>query len=1204
MTDGEAGHLDESAVQRIVETCEDRLRRGEPVDREALLAAHPDLRPLLDEVLSGLDLVRRAAPSLELDGRSADLPTPPIERLGDFVLRREIGRGGMGCVYEAEQVSLGRRVAVKVLPFFGQIAPKRLRRFRIEVQAAAQLHHTNIVPVHFVGEERGIHYYVMQLIDGQPLSRILEDLRRWELEKGTASRIAGLTDSSSSTRSREYFQSVARIGIQAARALEHAHSMGIVHRDIKPSNLLLDSRGQLWVTDFGLARIQTEGSLTTSGEVLGTLRYMSPEQALGRADVDERTDIYSLGATLAELATLEDPYRGDDREEILRRVTSEDVRHVSASGRPVSRDLETVLLKCLAKAPAERYASAGDLAHDLERFLEDRAVEARRPGPLRRAWKWVRRNRALSTAAVLAVALAASAAYSAHQRFREARLAEYQNLVRGAVMEAQAGLLCARFGPGAYQRAMHERYLLDLSSSAGESDAAESAIARLGRAADLLPGDPAAPYHAARILYWLEREVESVAALERALAADPQFAPAVALYRCVKVRKQGAASSATVAADPSGDATRDLRLWTDAYRAAAEGRWPAAAQAYWELSRRELARHESYTGAAEEVTLGLGATRFENGDFLGALQVFAVAEHLWPEAATPTLFKAKALYLLEQDDRAEEAFRGLWERSQGDTTLVEEIVIFYYTFFDHVKMLSWLRELPPGYTKEIIEALISSQVAHLGTDSYTPRWYQAALDAADRALRYRPHSAHAHALRGVALLRGQGKIGEGEAAFAQARNLAPLDARVLHYYGEALNGVHEHRRRALEALEEATRLAPMFPFPWSGVGNAAAMLGDFDRSEAAYQRYFELNPMDWCSRVYHGVDLRRAGRYQEAEKQLQEAVRSNPRSAFAWGWLGAHYAATYRGTEALAACERALRLDGHGEHACMLAGETLERLGRPHDAEARYHEVVALEGRRRGEARRRLAELLVRQGRGSEAVEGAVRWLRQDPGETCKDGWLVELLSRHGLAASFLEKTRDLEDVFRASPEAREARQTLIEGSPAAQAVSTWMTPTPGKEWPGDDLERLGRSETLRIRCGGEAVEPVPGELWLADRFSGGGDVRRLWVPDIQGTERDEIYRSHRFQASPDAPFEYRLPLPPGTYRVRLHFAEIWYYVSGQRRFRVAVEGATMADIEPPPGAALVREVETTVSDGLLNLRFLPEREGPLVCGIEIARIR
>jgi len=240
-------------------------------------------------------------------------------------------------VYEAEQLSLGRHVALKVLPFAAALDSRQLQRFRNEAQAAAHLHHTNIVPVFGVGCERGVHFYAMQYIEGQTLAQVIADLKSqgahekhqaadqslatFDHSQGalTAVQCAEATKPSVSLSPQfaasNYFLTVATLAWQAADALEHAHQVGVVHRDIKPANLLLDGWGKLWITDFGLARFHADAGLTLSGDLLGTLRYMSPEQAIGQwVPGDHRTDIYSLGTTLYELLTLKPAFDGDNRE--------------------------------------------------------------------------------------------------------------------------------------------------------------------------------------------------------------------------------------------------------------------------------------------------------------------------------------------------------------------------------------------------------------------------------------------------------------------------------------------------------------------------------------------------------------------------------------------------------------------------------------------------------------------------------------------------------------------------------------------------------------------------------------------------------------------------------------------------------------------------------------------------------------------------
>ena len=209
-----------------------------------------------------------------------------------------------------------------------------------------------------------------------------------------------------SSRTTEFFRTVATLGIQAAKALDHAHKFGIVHRDIKPANLLLDVQGNLWVTDFGLARLQDDAGLTITGDLLGTLRYMSPEQALAkRGYLDHRTDIYSLGATLYELVTLRSAVDGQDRQEVLRKIAQDEPTPPRRLHPAIPRELETILLKAMSKEPQSRYTTAKDLADDLRRFMEYKPIKAKRPTLVERAGKWSRRHRAIvaSTAAMLAL---------------------------------------------------------------------------------------------------------------------------------------------------------------------------------------------------------------------------------------------------------------------------------------------------------------------------------------------------------------------------------------------------------------------------------------------------------------------------------------------------------------------------------------------------------------------------------------------------------------------------------------------------------------------------------------------------------------------------------------------------------------------------------------------------------------------------------
>ena len=347
------------------------------------------------KLLASIDALEALAPDQELnliDGHvhGADWKDLIAKTIGDYRILREIGRGGMGIVYEAEQISLERHVALKVLPLSVVLDEQQISRFMVEAQAAAQLHHPNIVPIFSVGREDGVHCYSMPLIDGVSLDQ----------------RIANVAPGSSvSGSSRDAITTSVSLVIQAARALEHAHQRGVIHRDIKPSNLMVDHTDKLWVTDFGLARCRQDSSLTQSGAIVGTLRYMSPEQASGKPQaVDHRSDIYSLGITLYELVTGSPAFDEGPRAQLLAQHQHDQPRAPRKVNRKLARDLETIILKSIASESAQRYQSAGEMADDLQRFLDGKPILARRPSIADRMTKWTSRYRnAVATAAALLV---------------------------------------------------------------------------------------------------------------------------------------------------------------------------------------------------------------------------------------------------------------------------------------------------------------------------------------------------------------------------------------------------------------------------------------------------------------------------------------------------------------------------------------------------------------------------------------------------------------------------------------------------------------------------------------------------------------------------------------------------------------------------------------------------------------------------------
>jgi WD40 repeat protein/serine/threonine protein kinase len=468
-------------VEQLAEEFAERYKRGERPLLSEYAARYPEHAEAIRDLFPAVIMMEKIARDNKSEEFISTNPSPHKqlvalpERLGEYRILREIGRGGMGIVYEAEQESLGRRVALKVLPPHFRPNPIQRQRFEREARAAARLHHTNIVPVFGVGEEGGLHYYVMQYIQGLGLEAVIEELRRlrpgtrpsistpvsgatvglrndisaeavprsllmgaFDRQDGSVERIpepgtvgggipvtsgtpghGGTTAAAApsagaivlpgqggdgrSARAWTYWHSVAHIGSQVAEALAYAHQEGVLHRDIKPANLLLDTRGNVWVTDFGLAKLDDQDALTNTGDVIGTARYLAPEMLDGKADA--RSDVYALGLTLYELLAFRPAFVESDRFRLARQILSGVPDRLERVNPEIPRDLATIVHKAIDCDPGGRYQTARQLAQDLHCFLEDRPIKARRPWLSERIIRWSRRNKGLAAALAAIAAL-------------------------------------------------------------------------------------------------------------------------------------------------------------------------------------------------------------------------------------------------------------------------------------------------------------------------------------------------------------------------------------------------------------------------------------------------------------------------------------------------------------------------------------------------------------------------------------------------------------------------------------------------------------------------------------------------------------------------------------------------------------------------------------------------------------------------------
>lgn len=504
------------------------------------------LRRAFQEESSSGDILGRngTGSSFGAAGSTRSRGLPIGSRLGEFEIVGELGRGGMGIVYRAKQSSLDREVALKVLPMNRQGNTSAIRRFRTEAQAAARLHHENVVPVYAQGECDGQLYFSMELVEGISLDtairsrpELLSSTFRWNASAKsksgtrmpvtpfvnlTADDSEEFSDDSPSVDihwSREDYRHIARLAAGAADGLAHAHERGVVHRDVKPHNILLGADSRFHITDFGLAYLTSEPHITVSGEIMGTPAYLSPEQIRGEVGtIDYRTDIYSFGVTLYELVSRRRPFEGETRDQLLHGICNDEPRALRKLDPSIPVDLDTICMRAIEKDPARRFPSANLLAEDLRRFAEGRPILSRRTGPIEKAAKWIRRHKALTTAVAATLAVAV--------------LGSGLAVTRAASMHSRAATHLDR----AYERLAHHNY------------ANPAAVAEDLALAESLGADPIKlGITKSLALLGEQRWPEAIAEAEGVLAIDPQSDQAMYLVAWAQAEsKDRAAARATV----------------------------------------------------------------------------------------------------------------------------------------------------------------------------------------------------------------------------------------------------------------------------------------------------------------------------------------------------------------------------------------------------------------------------------------------------------------------------------------------------------------------------------------------------------------------------------------------------------------------------------------------------------------------------------
>jgi serine/threonine protein kinase/tetratricopeptide (TPR) repeat protein len=927
----------QKSEDEVFEEYLERINTGGPLDLEELRRLYPEFA---ERLIVELEIYESIGEGVEGNFRAGE----PLGILGDYTLRRQIGRGGMGVVYEAWQNSMNRRVALKVLPAGVAVDRKASARFMREAQAAGQLNHPNVVHVHALGIEENTPYYAMEFIDGETLAQIIT---RWKATPAAA------TPFGSSREELAFYSNLAKAFADVAEGLQHAHSKGIIHRDIKPSNLILDGDGQLRILDFGLARLEGQKSLTLTGEFLGTPLYMSPEQARRKKiPVDHRTDIYSLGTTFYELLTLEPPFQGKDHQDTLSQIIEREPVEPRKLNNRMPKDLETIVLKCLRKEPVDRYGTAEALAQDLRRFVRGDPIEARpRTGWERlssRMWRYRWRGAALVAAVLLLTSsglllrmYTLEAQRNAYDLYRTKVLGSCINLqMAQTVIQAQSGKTLSfdpwhTFTTGSNQA----------KGDGGGLDPLARAVAEAEEAIRILPRKPDAYYRKAKALVLLGREEEALEALDLASRADSEFVPGAALW-AVLLERRGDQVGALRQMDRArrfGDSAW-AAAWHSAYRAEVEKRWEEAAKSYGELIRIEGRGKERTLGSSLEARLGRGAARLESKKYVEAIDDFSAEMEHWPDLVVPALLKGKAYFLMGDETAAEQIFMEAYQQAVFSEEVAQVLVLLYAGGFgrniwlgdkNYEKALRWVDFLKPGLKRETLR---SACLRRLGR-------FRDSEAVARKAIELDEKSAEAFAELGTTLLR-EHRLGEAADAARKAIALDLLNP-VSHFRLGMVLGAQGEWNKAVEEHREAIRLDPSYSAAHEGLADALLAMGKLQEAQGEAEIARKLTPTLSDAYVTAGLALAELGRYEEAEDLYKEAIDLDPENPDAdayvhWGEL---LESQGKLDEALEKCREGARrgLPRFPGWSQTSVARVLEKQGRSEEAFLQYCRAIDLD---------------------------------------------------------------------------------------------------------------------------------------------------------------------------------------------------------------------------------------------------------------------